>query len=88
MRNNQIVFILVGVLFLASVGAAVLSYRFISSIKTLQGYQDRLTVVNYTKGFLNQLAAETSEYAKKDSGINAILQPSNAAATLPPPASK
>jgi hypothetical protein len=91
MRNNQLAFILVGVFFLTAVGTAVLSYRFINSVRTLQGVQQRLSVVNYTKGFLNQLGAETAEYAKKDPAINAVIQPgnaANAAAMLPPPAAK
>jgi hypothetical protein len=88
MRNNQLTFILVGVFFLTTMGAVVLSYRFINSVRTLQNVQQRLSVVNYTKGFINQLGAETSEYAKKDPAISAVLQPPNAAATLPPAASK
>ena len=90
MKNNQLVFILVGAFFLTTLGAVAFSYRFISSLRTLQGMQQRLSVVKYTQGFLNQLGSETLEYSKKDSGINAVLQPANAnaAATLPPPASK
>lgn len=92
MKNNQFVFILVGVFFLTTLGAVVFSYRFISSLRTLQGMQQKLSVVKYTQGFLNQLGTETLEYAKKDPGINAALQITNAnanpAATLPPPAAK
>ncbi len=88
MKNNQIILILVGVFFLTTLGAVVFSYRFINSIRTLQGVQQRLSVVKYTQGFLNQLGVETMEYAKKDPGINAVIQPANAAATLPPAAAK
>jgi hypothetical protein len=88
MRNNQIIFILVGVFFLMTLATAVLSYRFINSVRTLESVQQRLSVLNYTEGFLKQLGAETGEYAKKDPGVLTVLQPANAAATLPPPAAK
>jgi hypothetical protein len=88
MKNNQFLFILVGVFLLTTLGATLFSYRFISSLRTLQGVQQRLSVVKYTQGFLNQLGTETLEYAKKDPGINAVIQPPNAAATLPPSAAK
>jgi hypothetical protein len=88
MKNNQFTFILVGVFFLTTLGTVVLSYKFVNSVRTLQATQTKLGVVNFTKSFLNQLAADTAEYAKKDTGINAVIQPfatsnANPAAVLP-----
>jgi hypothetical protein len=88
MKNNQFTFILVGVFFLTTLGTVVLSYRFVNSVRTLQATQAKLSAVNFTKGFLSQLAADTAEYAKKDSGINAVIQPfttpnANPAAVVP-----
>ncbi len=86
MKNNQLTFILVGVFFLTTLATIVLSYKFVNSVRTLQATQAQLNKVNVTKGFLNQLAADTAEYAKKNPDINAVLQPftnPNAAAVLP-----
>jgi hypothetical protein len=88
MKNNQFTFILVGVFFLTTLGTVVLSYKFVNSVRTLQAAQAKLSTVSFTKGFLNQLAADTAEYSKKYPDINAVIQPftastANPAAVLP-----
>jgi hypothetical protein len=87
MKNNQFTFILVGVFFLTTLATAVLSCKFVNSVRNLQAMQVKLGTVNFTKGFLNQLAADTAEYSKKDPGINAVIQPFSAAAAAANPAS-
>jgi hypothetical protein len=87
MKNNQLTLFLVGVLLLTTLATVALSYKFVTSVRNLQATQAKLNTVNFTKGFLNQLAVDTAEYAKKDPGINAVIQPfaapANPAAVLP-----
>ena len=93
MKNNQLTLFLVGVFLLTTLGTVTLSYKFVTSVRNLQAMQAKLNMVNFTKGFLNQLAADTAEYSKKDPGINAVIQPfatatANPAGMLPKSTSK
>ncbi len=84
MKNNQLTFILVGVFFLTTLGAAALTYKYISAYRREQALKFKL---DYTQTFLNQLLTETAEYSKKDPGVTPILQSlatQNPAAMLPP----
>lgn len=91
MKNNQLTFALVGVLFLTTLGTAVLSFKYVSSMRRFQAVQIRLLLLNNTRSFLTQLINDSAEYGKKDSSINPILQSimspnpnANPAAVLPP----
>jgi hypothetical protein len=89
MKNNQLTFILAGVLFLTTLGTVALSYKLTSSLRKWQTLQVKILLLGNTQRFLGQLIGQSEEYAKKDPGINPILQSinganPNSAATLPP----
>jgi hypothetical protein len=88
MKNNQLTLILVGVFFLMTLGTVILGVKFNSSVKEFQAADVRHKMYLKTQIFLNQLSANITEYSKKNSDINTVLQPfanggSNPAAMLP-----
>jgi len=93
MKNNQFTFILVGVLFLVTLGTAVLGLKYNSSIKGFQAADSRHKKFVNSQIILNRLAGDIAEYSKKDPGINAMLESfasanSNPAGVLPKPQAK
>ena len=88
MKNNQLTFILVGVLFLSALATTALTYKFISLMRRSRAVQVKLLIVNNTQNFMNQLLADSSEYAKRDKDIQPLLDsvattPANSAVMLP-----
>jgi hypothetical protein len=89
MKNNQMTFILVGLFFLLTLWTAVLGIRYNLSAREFREEDYRRKLQMNTLSFLNQLSVDVTEYSKRDSGINAVLQPyavgnANPAAMLPP----
>lgn len=91
MKNNQLTFILVGILFLSALATTALTYKYIYLMRQLPNLQVKMVILKNTQNFMNQLLTDSSEYAKKDKEIEPLLQsviatPANSEVMLPPKA--
>ena len=74
MKNNQVTFMLVGVVFLMTVFTVTLVTKYIKAYNQSQELQARIARINYTQQFLQALVYETGEYSKKNPDMKPIVQ--------------
>ncbi|MDB6065148.1 MAG: hypothetical protein JWR26_1356 [Pedosphaera sp.] len=74
MKNNQVIVVLVVLLFLMLASTAFLVHRYTSSITRLQELQTRAGLINNTRIFTQSLFTDATEYSKKNPAILPILQ--------------
>jgi hypothetical protein len=86
MKNNQTALVLVGLLFLMSLGTALLLYRYNSSARELQDLSLKIQLANNTQSFMQQLLNQVVEYSKRDPAVLPLLQwATNNTASVPAP---
>ena len=74
MKNNTLAVTFLGMLLVSTLFTAVLTYRYISSLRKLRGLQPAIVQINYNRNFMQALANETVEYSKKYPGLEPVLQ--------------
>jgi hypothetical protein len=77
MKNNQLTFMLAGMLFLCALASAWLVYNYNSSLHKMQELQPKVSSIGATRNILAAVAADAVEYSKKDHSIDQILQTFN-----------
>ena len=77
MKNNQLTFMLAGMLFLCALASAWLVYNYNASLHKMQELQPKVSSIGTTRNILSAVAADAVEYSKKDHSIDPILQTFN-----------
>jgi DNA-binding transcriptional regulator of glucitol operon len=75
MKNNQVVVVLVGLMFMMALGTAWIWMRYTSAARELQDLTFKIQLVNNTQGFMQQLLTQAVEYSKTHPDINPLLHP-------------
>ena len=90
MRNNPVAATLLGMLLVSTILSAVLTYRYIASLRRLRGLQPMILQINYNRNFMQALLNETQEYSKKYPSLEPLLhsfvQKNSPGASAPTPA--
>ena len=87
MKNNQIALVLVGLMFLLSLGTVLLLLRYNASAKELKDLTFKIQMANNTDNFMQQLFNQVLEYSKTHPDVNPIVHSfTNGAANAPAPA--
>jgi hypothetical protein len=74
-NNNQLAQILLFVLLISAVVLALLSWRYVTSLRKLQRLQPQIMQVNAFNNIFQALKNDTVEYAKTHPDLAALLQP-------------
>lgn len=74
MKNNAVTATLLGMLLVSAIFTAVLTYRYVSSLRKLRGLQPAIVQINYNRNFMQALANEMVEYSKRNPSIDPLLQ--------------
>ena len=74
MKNNALAATFLGMLLLSTIFTAVLTYRYVSSIRKLRGLQPAILQINYNRNFMQALLTETQAYSKKYPSLEPLLQ--------------
>ena len=77
MKNNQLTFMLAGMLFLSALASAWLVYSYNASLHKLQELQPNVASIGAARNILQSVVTEAIEYSKKDRSIDPILQTFN-----------
>ncbi len=85
MKNNQIISVLVGILFITTGATCFLLVRYHSAHRKFQELQAEL---NTTRAFVQAISTDAVEYSKKNPAIDPILKtfnlmPATPAASVP-----
>jgi len=73
-KSNPVGVLLGSVFILLALGTSYLTFTYVQSLKKLQGLQAEVLVVNRNQTLLQNLAAESLEYSKRNPAIDPILQ--------------
>lgn len=74
MKNNALTATFLGMLLVSTLFTAVLTYRYIASLRKLRGLQPVIVQINYSRNFVQALVNETQEYSKKYPALEPLLQ--------------
>jgi hypothetical protein len=74
MKNNALTATFLGMLLVSTLFTAVLTYRYIASLRKLRGLQPVIIQINYNRNFMQSLVNETQEYSKKYPSLVSLLQ--------------
>ena len=74
MKNNQLTFILVGMVFLMTVFTVALVTKYNRAYNRIQELQSRVVLINTTQKFLQTLLNDATEFGKKNPDILPIVQ--------------
>ncbi len=77
MKNNQLIAMLVGILFITTAAAAWLAFKYTSTVRARRQIAPELVFVHNEEGVINALAADVIEYSKRNPAINPVLKEFN-----------
>jgi hypothetical protein len=81
MKNNQLIGMLLAILFITTGVAGWLCIKYTSTVRARRQIAPELAFIHNEEGVINALAADAVEYSKKNPGISPILKAFN---LLPP----
>lgn len=79
MKNNQLIGILLGILFITTGVAGWLCMKYTSTVRARRQIAPQLVFVHNEESVINALAADAVEYSKRNPAIDPILKAFNLA---------
>ena len=74
MKNNPLAATLLGMLLVSTIFTAVLTYRYVSSLRKLRAMQPVVVQINFNRNIMQALANELEEYSKRNPSLEPLLR--------------
>jgi len=74
MKNNPLAATLLGMLLVSTIFTAVLTYRYVSSLRKLRALQPVVVQVNFNRNIMQALANELEESGKRNPALEPLLR--------------
>jgi hypothetical protein len=74
MKNNPLAATLLGMLLVSTIFTALLTYRYVSSLRKLRAMQPVVVQINFNRNIMQALANELEEYSKRNPSLEPLLR--------------